>query len=85
MNCEDQAGGKTHKGLSSAVIYEPNASGKTNVIGAMDTFRSIILRGRIRNADTAYQSGLLEGTTPMFEAYMRLKKSMAAALIKEAA
>ena len=39
------------KGLSSSVIYGPNASGKTNVIGAMDTLRSIILRGNIRNAE----------------------------------
>lgn len=42
---------KTIKVLSSSVIYGPNASGKTNVIGAMDTFRSIVLRGNIRNAD----------------------------------
>ena len=48
-----QAGSKTYKGLSSAVIYGPNASGKTNVIGAMDTFRSIVLRGNIRNADAS--------------------------------
>ena len=43
--------GKTYKGLSTAVIYGPNASGKTNVIGAMDTFRSIVLRGSIQNTD----------------------------------
>lgn len=48
-----KAGNKTYKGLSSAVIYGPNASGKTNVIGAMDTFRSIVMRGSIRNADAA--------------------------------
>lgn len=48
-----KAGSKTYKGLSSAVIYGPNASGKTNVIGAMDTFRSIVMRGSIRNADAA--------------------------------
>ena len=48
-----QAESRTYKGLSSAVIYGPNASGKTNVIGAMDTFRSIVLRGSIRNADAA--------------------------------
>lgn len=46
-----EAGSKTYRGLSTAVIYGPNASGKTNVIGAMDTFRSIVLRGNIRNAD----------------------------------
>lgn len=48
-----KAGNKSYKGLSSAVIYGPNASGKTNVIGAMDTFRSIVLRGSIRNGDVA--------------------------------
>lgn len=37
--------------LSTSVVYGPNASGKTNIIGAMDTFRSIILRGHIRNDD----------------------------------
>jgi AAA15 family ATPase/GTPase len=44
-------GRKEYKGLSSAVIYGPNASGKTNIIGAMDTFKSIVLRGNIRNSD----------------------------------
>ena len=29
-------GNKNYRGLSSAVIYGPNASGKTNIIGAMD-------------------------------------------------
>lgn len=38
-------------GLSSSVIYGPNASGKTNIIGAMDVLRAIILRGNIRNSD----------------------------------
>lgn len=42
---------KTLKGLCSAVIYGSNASGKTNIIGAMDTFKSIVLRGNIRNED----------------------------------
>lgn len=44
-------GSKKYKGLSSSVIYGPNASGKTNVIGAMDTFKQIILRGNIRNTE----------------------------------
>ena len=48
-----QGGSKTYKGLCSAVIYGPNASGKTNLIGAMETFRAIVLRGNIRNADVA--------------------------------
>ncbi|MGI6120559.1 MAG: AAA family ATPase [Desulfosporosinus sp.] len=44
-------GKKEYKGLCSAVIYGPNASGKTNIIGAMDTFKTIVLRGNIRNED----------------------------------
>ena len=44
-------GKKEYKGLCSAVIYGPNASGKTNIIGAMDTFKTIVLRGNIRNVD----------------------------------
>ncbi len=40
---------KKYKALSSAVIYGPNASGKTNIIGAMETFKTIVLRGHIRN------------------------------------
>lgn len=43
--------GKSYKALSSAVIYGANASGKTNIIGAMDTFKNIVLRGNIRNSD----------------------------------
>lgn len=39
------------KGLCSSVIYGPNASGKTNIVGAMDTFRAIVLRGNIRNPE----------------------------------
>lgn len=38
--------------LSSAVIYGPNSSGKTNIIGGMEVFRSIILYGNIKNKDT---------------------------------
>lgn len=43
--------GKGIKGLCSSVIYGSNAAGKTTVIGAMDTFRSIVLRGNIRNSE----------------------------------
>lgn len=42
---------RTIKGLSTSVIYGPNASGKTNIIGAMDTLRAIVIRGNIRNAE----------------------------------
>lgn len=44
--------GKSYKALSSAVIYGANASGKTNIIGAMDTFKNIVLRGNIKNSDS---------------------------------
>lgn len=44
-------GNKTYKGLCSAIIYGPNASGKTNIIAAMDVFKEIILKGNIRNSD----------------------------------
>ena len=42
---------KTFKGLCSSVIYGPNAAGKTNLIGAMEVFRSIVLKGNIKNSD----------------------------------
>ena len=42
---------KTYKGLCASVIYGTNASGKTNIIGAMDTFKSIVLRGHLRNKE----------------------------------
>lgn len=48
---EETVDKKKYKGLCSAIIYGPNASGKTNIIGAMDTFKSIVLRGNIRNDD----------------------------------
>ena len=40
----------------------------------------ILKRNDIKKSE-AYQSGFLEGTTPMYEAYMRLKKSIAATII----
>ena len=43
--------GKDIKGLCSSVIYGSNAAGKTTVVGAMDTFRAIILRGNIRDSE----------------------------------
>lgn len=48
----EKVGSKNQKALCSAVIYGPNASGKTNIIGAMETFKAIVLRGNIRNSDT---------------------------------
>lgn len=48
---QKKVGSRIVKGLCSAVVYGPNASGKTNIIGAMDVLRSIVLRGNIRNAE----------------------------------
>lgn len=45
----NKIGAKAYKGLCSTVIYGPNASGKTNIIGAMEVFKTIILRGNIPN------------------------------------
>ena len=47
----ETAESKEYKGLCSAIIYGPNASGKTNIIGAMDTMKAIVLRGNIRNSN----------------------------------
>lgn len=44
--------GKNIKAISTAAIYGPNSSGKTNVIGGMEVFRSIILNGNINNKET---------------------------------
>ncbi len=46
---QQKIGNRKQKALCSAVLYGPNASGKSNVIGAMDTFKNIVLRGNIRN------------------------------------
>ena len=43
--------GKDIKGLCSSVIYGSNAAGKTTVVGAMDGFRAIVLRGNIRDSE----------------------------------
>lgn len=42
-----------------------------------ENLSNILKRNDIKKSD-AYQSGFLEGTTPAYEAYMRLKKSLAA-------
>lgn len=48
---KEKVKGKLVKGLSSSVIYGPNAAGKTNIIGAIDVLRAIIIRGNIRNSE----------------------------------
>lgn len=47
---KNKIGKKEYKALSCAVVYGPNAAGKTNIIGAMQTFKNIVLRGNIKNA-----------------------------------
>ncbi len=44
---------KNIRGLCSSVVYGPNAAGKTNLIGAMEVLRAIVLRGNIRNAEVS--------------------------------
>ena len=48
---EKRYSNKTAKGLCSAVIYGPNAAGKTSIINAMSCFKQIILRGNIENVE----------------------------------
>jgi len=48
----EKIGKADYKALSTAVIYGANAAGKTNLIGAMQTFRSIVQHGNIRNCTT---------------------------------
>lgn len=45
----------------------------------VENLSNILKRNDIKKSD-AYQSGFLEGTTPSYEAYMKLKKSIAKAL-----
>ncbi|MDR2728355.1 MAG: ATP-binding protein [Chitinispirillales bacterium] len=47
---------KTINGLCSSVIYGPNAAGKTNIIGAMETLKEIVLRGDIKNRNPEKES-----------------------------
>lgn len=56
----EKVGKKEYKALSSAVVYGPNAAGKTNIIGAIQTFKNIILRGNIRNGTPASSPNIAE-------------------------
>ena len=58
---------------SACAFIGINGSGKTSVLSY------ILKRNDIKKSD-AYQSGFLEGTTPAYEAYMRLKKNLAASI-----
>ena len=46
----------------------------------VENLSNILKRNDIKKSD-AYQSGFLEGTTPTYEAYIQLKKSMASVLV----
>lgn len=48
----EYVGKKAYSSLSSAVIYGPNASGKSNIVAAIDVLKNIVLRGNIKNSDT---------------------------------
>ena len=45
----------------------------------LENLSRILKRNDIKKSD-AYQSGFLEGTTPVYEAYMRLKKNLATSI-----
>lgn len=49
---KEEIDGRKINGLSTSVIYGPNAAGKTSVVNAMSCLRQIVLRGNIRDLDT---------------------------------
>lgn len=65
---------KSIKGLCSSVVYGPNDVGKTNIIGAMDVLREIVLRGNIRNAEEKSSPNPASGALELIP-YNRLTKS----------
>lgn len=60
---------------NDSVFITRNCNGIT-----VENLSNILKRNDIKKSD-AYQSGFLEGTTPTYEAYLQLKKSIAASLI----
>lgn len=60
---------------NDSIFITRNCNGIT-----VENLSNILKRNDIKKSD-AYQSGFLEGTTPTYEAYMRLKKSITAALV----
>jgi len=55
---DNKLGKKNLSTLCSSVIYGPNAAGKTNIISAMDTFRSMVIRGNIHNSEQTISSNV---------------------------
>jgi len=47
---------KEYKALSSAVVYGPNAAGKTNIFSAMEVFKNIIISGNIKNENHIFNT-----------------------------
>ena len=60
--------------LYDGIFITRNRNGIT-----VENLSNILKRNDIKKSD-AYQSGFLEGTTPTYEAYMQLKKSIASTL-----
>ena len=56
----EKAGKREYKALSSAVVYGPNAAGKTNIIGAIQTLKNLVLRGNIRNTESVHNPNAAE-------------------------
>lgn len=60
---------------NDSIFITRNCSGIT-----VENLSNILKRNDIKKSD-AYQSGFFEGTTPTYEAYMQLKKSIATSLV----
>lgn len=60
---------------NDSIFITRNCNGIT-----VENLSNILKRNDIKKSE-AYQSGFLEGTTPMYEAYMQLKRSMIGALV----
>lgn len=78
----EYVGKKKYSSLSSAVIYGPNASGKSNIISAMDVFKSIVLRGNIKNSETASTPNIAAHRLELIPYRMNEKKQTTSFQIK---
>lgn len=68
---KEKVGSKNVSGLSTSVVYGANAAGKSNVIGAIDTMKSIVLRGNIRDADNERTSNPAAAWLSLIPTYRR--------------
>lgn len=69
---EGKAGGQNYKVQCSSVVYGANASGKSNIISAMDSFKAIIMRGNLRNSETSNSPDI---ATSLLELIPNINKS----------